>query len=108
MSTVNSIEISPVFAALGDATRLELVQRLGQGEPRSIAQLALGLDISHQGVTKHLTVLEGAGLVKAEKVGRERRYACAPEQLRAAQNFLDEVSRQWDGALGRLQALVEE
>ncbi len=100
--------ISPIFAALGDVTRLELVRRLGHGEPRSIMQLADGLGISHQGVTKHLKVLENAGLIAADKVGRERRYKCSPTQLHAAQRYLDDVARQWDSALVRLQSLVED
>ena len=65
-------EISPLFAALGDATRLRLVHKLGEDSPQSIAQLADGLGLTHQGVTKHLRVLEGAGLVSGRKVGRER------------------------------------
>lgn len=101
-------QLTPVFAALGDSTRLQLVHRLGEGEPRSIAQLADGLGISHQGVTKHLKVLEGAGLVRGDKVGRERRFVCSPERLHAAQAYLNEVAMQWDEALMRLQDFVEK
>ena len=108
MSKSSAQTISPVFAALGDTTRLELVQRLGQGAPRSIAQLADGLGISHQGVTKHLKVLESAGLVQANKVGREKRYECATSRLHAAQHYLNDVASQWDTALERLRSLVED
>ncbi len=101
-------QLTPVFAALGDVTRIQLVDRLGQGEPRSIAQLAEGLGLSHQGVTKHLKVLEGAGLVRGDKVGRERRYVGTSEQLHAARAYLDDVAGQWDAALQRLQAFVED
>ncbi len=100
-------DVSPIFAALGDVTRLELVQRLALGEPRSIAQLSSGLGISHQVVTKHLKVLESVGLAQATRVGRERRYACVPAGLAVAQDYLAEVARQWDAALSRLQDMVE-
>jgi DNA-binding transcriptional ArsR family regulator len=99
--------LAPVFAALADPTRLELIDRLGCGEHRSIAQLAEGLHLSHQGVTKHLRVLEKAGVVQAHRHGRERRYRCAPAALREALGYLDRVSRQWDEALERLKDLVE-
>ena len=110
MSNVNSQaaeRLTPVFAALGDTTRLQLVHRLATGEARSIAQLANGLGLTHQGITKHLKVLETAGLVKGDKVGRERRFTCNPDTLQDAQSYLSEVAAQWDDALQRLQTLVE-
>ena len=73
--------LTPIFAALGEQTRLELVARLGNGEARSIAQLADGLDISHQGITKHLRVLEHAGIVTSKRHGREKRFSCAPAAI---------------------------
>ena len=100
--------LTPVFAALGDVTRLQLVHRLSAGEPRSIRQLAEGLGLTHQGVTKHLKVLEGAGLVVGGKVGRERQFTCEPELLHEATRYLDDIARQWDDALLRLKAFVEE
>ena len=100
-------ELTPVFAALGDATRLELVARLGNGRRRSIAQLAEGLDLTRQGVTKHLRVLERAGLIVAERRGREKRYIGVPETLHNARTYLDAVSEQWDAALLRLRSFVE-
>ena len=104
----NLTRFSPIFAALGDVTRLQLVHRLGEGGPRSIAQLASGLNISHQGVTKHLRVLENSGLIQAQRVGRERQYSCAPNVLKEARNYLDNIGDQWEGALLRLQAFVED
>lgn len=96
-----------VFAALGDVTRLDLVERLSDGRPRSIVQLTGGSGLSRQGVTKHLRVLERAGLVGCEKVGRERRFVLRPEPLAVARSYLDRVGREWDEALGRLRAFVE-
>lgn len=96
-----------VFAALGDATRLELVGRLVDGQPRSIAQLADGLDLTRQGVTKHLRVLQRAGIVKARTVGRESRFMYVPQPVERARSYLDAVAAQWDDALTRLKAFVE-
>lgn len=98
---------APVFAALGDATRLKLVARLSDGHARSIAQLTDGLDLSRQGVTKHLRVLERAGIVNSRQVGRESKFSFAPEPIRQVRSYLDTVSGQWDDALSRLQAFVE-
>ena len=108
LTPVFAARFATLFAAMGDSTRLNLVHRLTSGEPRSIAQLANGLDISHQGVSKHLKVLEDAGLISAQRVGRERRYQCEPDVLHEARAFLDQVATQWDEALARLQAYVEE
>jgi DNA-binding transcriptional ArsR family regulator len=96
-----------VFAALGDTTRLKLVSRLVDGEPRSIAQLADGLDLTRQGVTKHLRVLQRAGIVRARSVGRESRFTYVPEPVERARSYLETVSAQWDDALARLKAFVE-
>ena len=101
-------DITAVFAALGDTTRLQLVHRLAAGEPRSIAQLAEGLGLTHQGVTKHLNVLENAGLVSGSKVGRERRFVGEPAALHQAQSYLSEVAALWDDALLRLKQFVED
>lgn len=98
---------APVFAALGDATRLSLVARLAGGEPASIGALTGGSRLTRQAVTKHLRVLEGAGLVRAERSGREVRFSLVPGPLDEAKGFLDEVSAQWDDALGRLKKFVE-
>ena len=98
---------APVFAALGDRTRLSLLTRLSDGEPRSIAALSVDTDLTRQAVTKHLRVLEDVGLVSSLRVGRESRFAYRPEPLDEARAYLDRVSAQWDAALGRLRELVE-
>lgn len=99
--------LTPVFAALGDPTRLELVARLGFGRSRSIAQLAEGLELTHQGVTKHLRVLESAGLVKSERSGREKQFTGVTEPINSARIYLDTVAEQWEAALLRLKEFVE-
>ena len=97
-----------VFAALGDRTRLRLVERLAAHQPLSIKQLAAGSDITRQAVTKHLHVLAGAGLARASRQGREQLWSLEQKHLEQAREYLDHVSRQWDGALSRLKAFVEE
>ncbi|HMB60884.1 MAG TPA: metalloregulator ArsR/SmtB family transcription factor [Xanthomonadales bacterium] len=98
---------APIFAALGDATRLELIARLGDGQPHSIAQLSDGLALTRQGVTKHLRVLETAGIVQSIRVGRESRFRFEAERIKQARSYLDRVSRQWDNNLSRLKSFLE-
>jgi DNA-binding transcriptional ArsR family regulator len=97
-----------VFAALGDETRLGLLAKLVNGEPLSIARLTEGTKLTRQAVTKHLRVLEDVGVVHSVKAGRESRFALDPKPIVSAQEYLEHVSRQWDTALARLKALVEE
>ncbi|SFN07369.1 ArsR/SmtB family transcription factor [Dokdonella immobilis] len=96
-----------IFAALGDGTRLALVARLSQGSACSISQLAEHSALTRQAITKHLQVLEKAGLVSRRKSGRETLYACQPRPLHDARRYLDVVERQWDQALGRLKTFIE-
>lgn len=92
------------FAALGDATRIALVARLRGGEALPITQLARGLRLSRQAVTKHLHVLEQAGLVHGERHGREVRFALRADQISELRGWLDGILAQWQDALGRLRA----
>jgi DNA-binding transcriptional ArsR family regulator len=98
---------APIFAALGDETRLALVKRLGSGVPLSITHLTAGSNVTRQAVTKHLEVLASAGLVRDERRGRERLWVFEGEGLDEARRLLDEISSQWDDALERLKKLVE-
>jgi DNA-binding transcriptional ArsR family regulator len=106
-SRAASRDPAPVFAALGDATRLRLIERLADGRPRSIVQLAADFPVTRQAVSKHLRVLERAGLVARDRVGRESRFTYVPKPVEDARSYLDEVSRQWDEALLRLKSFVE-
>ena len=96
-----------VFAALGDETRLALVTALCSGEALSIAQLSDGSKLTRQAITKHLRVLEGAGIVHSTRAGRESRFGLDPAPLRDLREYLGRVSAQWDEVLVRLKALVE-
>jgi DNA-binding transcriptional ArsR family regulator len=96
-----------VFAALGDPTRLSLLTKLSDGGTQSIARLSSDTRLTRQAVTKHLHVLEKAGLVRSIRAGRESRFAFRPEPLAEARSYLETVSVQWDEALARLRSLVE-
>lgn len=98
---------APVFAALGDETRLRLIAVLCAGGALSIAQLTAGTFITRQAVTKHLQVLAGAGLVRDLKIGRERLWEFEPGQLEQARLSLERIARQWDLALEKLRLAVE-
>jgi DNA-binding transcriptional ArsR family regulator len=100
-------EPSAVFAALGEPTRFSLVDRLGDGAPRSISTLARDLPISRQALTKHLRVLEAAGLASVARDGRETLYRIDPAGLLAAEAWIGTVSRQWDSAIDRLKRYAE-
>ena len=100
-------DAAPVFAALGDATRLRLVARLSGDGPLSIASLSEGAGVTRQAVTKHLLTLAGAGLVRDSRRGRERIWELEPRRLERARRSLDEISAQWDAAIDRLKAFVE-
>jgi DNA-binding transcriptional ArsR family regulator len=98
---------APVFAALGDEMRLNLVAALCVGGAMSITQLTTGTDISRQAITKHLGVLAAAGLVRDVKVGRERLWEFEPAQLDEARRTLELIGQQWDHALSKLKLAVE-
>jgi DNA-binding transcriptional ArsR family regulator len=97
-----------VFAALGDRTRLTLIAKLASGEPHSIAQLTTGSRLTRQAITKHLRVLEGAGMVRCTHVGRESHFEFNLQPMLEMRQYLDHISAQWDESLSRLKSLVEE
>jgi DNA-binding transcriptional ArsR family regulator len=99
---------APVFAALGDVTRLRLVAQLSGGQSHSITKLSAGSAVTRQGITKHLHVLSEAGLVRSHKQGREQRWELNLRQIEEARRRLDLIAKRWDGALGRLKRFVEE
>jgi DNA-binding transcriptional ArsR family regulator len=96
-----------MFAALGDQRRLRLVARLCQSGPLPIVRLTEGARVSRQAVTKHLRMLERAGLVCSLRQGRERIWTLETRRLAEANLFLAQISAQWDAAIDRLRALVE-
>ena len=99
---------APIFAALGDETRLALLWRLSSGGAQSIARLTEGTELTRQAVTKHLRVLEGAGLVTSTREGRESSWTLEPRKIEEAKRYLDRIEAAWDARLDRLAKLVEE
>jgi len=99
---------APVFAALGDETRLRLVMKLCHTGRQSITQLSEREPLTRQAVTKHLRVLSGAGLVRVRKEGREQVWEMTPGKMKQARRWLKSIEREWDQRLDRLKALVEE
>jgi DNA-binding transcriptional ArsR family regulator len=98
---------APLFAALGDETRLRLVWRLCEDGPSSITRLTAGTDVTRQAITKHLRVMEGAGLVHCSRHGRESVWRLEQRRIWEVRDYLDVISKQWDDVLGRLRKFVE-
>lgn len=107
-SAARLADAAPVFAALGDATRLQIVVRLSREGPQSIVRLTREAEVSRQAITKHLRALEDAGLVRSDRDGRERIWQLQPRRLAETRRCLELISDQWDTAIGRLRALVED
>jgi len=101
-------DAAPVFAALGDETRLAIVARLCATGPQSIVRLTEGTAVTRQAITKHLHALAQAGLVRSKRDGRERIWEMQTRRLADARRYLDVISTQWDDAIDRLRALVED
>jgi DNA-binding transcriptional ArsR family regulator len=101
-------DAAPVFAALGDETRLSLLRRLSADGPLSITRLSQGTGVTRQAITRHLHTLEAAGLVHDARRGRERVFALDAKRLEIARQYLEHVAAQWDAAAARLKRFVEE
>ncbi|MBV6457857.1 MAG: hypothetical protein HONBIEJF_00977 [Fimbriimonadaceae bacterium] len=97
-----------IYQALGDPTRLEIVQRLGDRGPLPTLELVEGLGMSRQAATKHLLVLEGAGLIESRSEGRQVVRELKREVLSTAEDWLAERRAMWDRKLEALRKLVEE
>lgn len=98
---------APLFAALGDERRLNIVARLCATGPQSIVRLTEGTKISRQAITKHLHALAEAGLVRSTRDGRERIWQLQTKRLADVRTYLDQISAQWDDAIERLRTFVE-
>ena len=106
-TTIRRRTHAPVFAALGDETRLSLVAKLSSSQPRSISQLTAGSRLTRQAITKHLRVLSRVKIVRSVRAGRESLFAFDPQPIQDLKDYLDLVSEQWDQTLSRLKSLVE-
>ncbi len=106
-NTAELLKDAPLFFALGDPTRLRLVARLCDDGPQSISELTEGTKLTRQAITKHLRVMEDAGLVHVTREGRATVWELEPRRIETARRHLDTISAQWDDALERLKAFVE-
>ena len=107
-AAVKFTEAAPVFAALGEPTRLTLVAKLCAEGPLSISRLSEGTGVTRQAITKHLRTLADAGVVHGTRSGRERIWQLETKRLEKARRCLDQISDQWDDAIARLRAFVED
>lgn len=99
---------APIFAALGDETRLRLVIFLSAAGPSSTATLTANVDVTRQAVAKHLRVMKEAGLVSSIYQGRDSVWQIESSQLEEAQSCIELLTSRWDAAIDRLRTLVEE
>lgn len=100
--------VAPLFAALSDSTRLQLVSQLSREGPQSISALAKETPISRQAVTKHLQELEKSGIAESRRDGRKRIFELQPDKLAIIHHHLNQISQQWDKTLARLEAYIED
>jgi len=98
---------APLFAALGDDTRLKVISRLSHEGPLPIVRLTEGTTLSRQAITKHLRVLEDAGIVESTRNGRESMWQLRPKRLSDARRFIEAISNEWEARIERLRAFVE-
>ena len=99
---------APLFDALGDPNRLRIIVRLCDLGPSSTSQVTSVVSVTRQAASKHLQLLESAGLVSSSRRGRERIWTVQTEPLASASDYLTQLSRRWDAALDRLRAFVED
>ena len=96
-----------LFSALADPMRRSLLVNLAEHSPRTATQLAQEYPITRQGVLKHLTILEDAGLVAVHQAGREKRYTLTPEPLEELEQWIEDIGARWDERLLRLKTWLE-
>jgi DNA-binding transcriptional ArsR family regulator len=96
-------QVGAVFAALADSTRRQVVQSLSAGSTVTASRLAADLPMTRQAVSKHLAALDHAGLVAAERRGRETHYRLTPAPLTEAASWMAAVGAQWDDRLASLR-----
>ncbi len=103
METHAHTDPGPVFAALADPTRREVIRLLGERPGLTASALAGELPVSRQAIAKHLAQLREAGLAEAEVAGRETRYRLTPEPMAGAMAWMVEAGARWDARLERLR-----
>ncbi|WP_110519975.1 ArsR/SmtB family transcription factor [Herpetosiphon llansteffanensis] len=108
LSNSTTSEIHAIFAALGDPIRRMVIEYIAAHGPQTATQLATQFPISRQGVLKHLIILNNAGLVVVQQVGKEKRYQLVPQAFGSIEQWVATLSIVWDERLSRLKQLIEE
>ena len=99
--------VAETFKALGDPVRLKIIERLSSGSSYTLSSVSRDLGLTRQGARKHLQVLADADLVKMQPVGRNTALTFAPESLKAANSFIEQLERRWDVRLEALREFAE-
>jgi DNA-binding transcriptional ArsR family regulator len=97
--------LDEVFGALSDATRRKMIERLARG-PMTVGEMSLGFSLSQPGISKHVKVLERAGLLKRDIVGRAHYCRLTPKSIEAASSWIDAQRRFWSGTVDQLEAYL--
>lgn len=95
--------VGPVFDALGDPGRRDLMQEISARGSATATELAADRDVTRQAVSKQLNTLADAGLLRARREGRETRYEVTTEPLGEAMAWIADVGGRWDDRLARLR-----
>ena len=103
----DSLQLNSVFQALGDATRRRMLRELSSGE-RTVGELAEPFAITLAGASKHIKVLENAGLIRREVRGRTHVCRLEPGPLASADQWLRDYERFWTGRLDALDQLLRD
>jgi DNA-binding transcriptional ArsR family regulator len=96
-----------IFSALADTTRRDIVRRAIAGE-EGVAELASHYPMSFAAVQKHVAILERAGLVSKQRIGRRKVVRTSVDRIRVAQDLLDRYQELWRGRFDRMEALINE
>ncbi len=103
----NSSNLDEVFSALADPTRRRILEQLAR-QPRSVGEIAAGFSISQPGISKHVKILENAGLLKREVVGRVHCCRLEPKPMVTASSWLETQRNFWNSTLERLDAYLSQ
>jgi DNA-binding transcriptional ArsR family regulator len=101
------MSLSNMFAALGDPTRLAILERLAEGEA-TVTELAEPFSMSMPAISRHLKVLESAGLIERDRVGQSRPSRLRVEALEEAAQWVDARRDMWQGRIDRLDRHLKE
>ena len=102
------IAVNTLLIALADPTRRQIVEILSDGQARSVSEITGHFSVSRQAVTKHITILNDAGIVACERHGRDRHNWLQPKGLDPLREWLSHYSAFWDDRLAALKQQVEQ